>query len=426
MKNASLQLFGKNGEPLGKLRTGAATLIAEAEQTARTRNIAKSSAFPTVLREKIEQLGYSISEENLRAASQVFDSIRRGTDSPDTVRLIVEKSNGDQTSERRKGAVEPIIDLPKQNMKNSASELQNFFELEQVYPDEHARAWYERLKGLDTHKNRLLLELEMILFPERVEDWSRRNHKNQVLEICRLQRNRIPLIILEGDVGTGKTALAETVGDALARRAGKSARVHLLKINTQIRGTGQVGEMSDLIAQAFAAVEARAKDLKGEPVLLLIDEADALAARRDEGQMHHEDKAGLNTILQRLDNFRLLQIPVAVLFITNRPDALDPAVQRRAALSLKFERPDDEARAEILRSSVPELKLSPAQIDELVNLTSDKHKKNHGIRFTASDITDRLLAGAFRQAFGDDRPFTATDLVEQAKIIVSTPPMGTT
>lgn len=424
MKEASLQLYGKNGEPLGKLRTGAATLIAEAEQTARERNIAKSSAFPAVLREKLEQLGYVISEEDLRAASQSLDSIRRRSGSAENICLIVEKANGEQTRER-KGAVESKIDLPKQTMKNSASELQNFFELEQVYPDEHARDWYERLKGLDEHKSRLLLELEMILFPARVEEWSRRRHQNKVLEICRLQRNRIPLVILEGDVGTGKTAVAETVGDALARRAGKDARVHLLKINTQIRGTGQVGEMSDLIAQAFAAVETRAKDLRGEPILLLIDEADALAARRDEGQMHHEDKAGLNTILQRLDNLRLLQLPVAVLFITNRPDALDPAVQRRAALSLKFERPNDDTRAEIICSSVPELNLSRAEVDELVSLTGDKHRKNNGIRFTASDITDRLLAGAFRQAYGDDRKFTAVDLIDQAKIIVSTPRMGT-
>ena len=423
MKNVGLQLYGTNNEPLGKLRTGAATLIAEAEQIACARNIAKSSAFPLIVREKLEQLGFQISEENLRAVSQSLDSLRRGTASPENIRLVVEKANDDLKTER-KSAPEPKTISPNQNMKNSASELQNFFEFEQVYPNEHALDWYERLKGLDEHKNRLLLELEMILFPQLVEAWSRRRH-HKILEICRLQRNRIPLVILEGDVGCGKTALAETIGDALARRAGKEARVHLLKINTQIRGTGQVGEMSDLIAQAFAAVEARAAALRGEPILLLIDEADALASRRDEGQMHHEDKAGLNTILQRLDNLRLLQLPVAVVFITNRPEALDPAVQRRAALSLKFERPDDNARAEIIVSSVPELNLSRAEINELIKLTGNKHPKNNGLQFTASDITDRLLAGAFRQAYGEDRAFTAADLIEQAKIIASTPRMGT-
>ena len=93
----------------------------------------------------------------------------------------------------------------------------------------------------------------MLLYPERLEAWSRKHHGRHVLHICELQRNRVPLILLEGDVGTGKTALAETIGDALARQAGGKKHVHLLKVNTQVRGTGQVGEMSDLIVQAFAA-----------------------------------------------------------------------------------------------------------------------------------------------------------------------------
>src|SRR5207249_6254602 len=71
------------------------------------------------------------------------------------------------------------------------------------------------------------------------------------VQTCALPIYLVPLILFEGDVGTGKTALAETIGDALARKAGGKSHVHLLKINTQIRGTGLVGEMTDLIAQAF-------------------------------------------------------------------------------------------------------------------------------------------------------------------------------
>ncbi len=102
------------------------------------------------------------------------------------------------------------------------------------------------------------------------------------------------------------------------------------RFHTQVRGTGQVGEMSDLIVQTFVQAEARARALRGDPVLLLLDEADALAVSRETQQMHHEDKAGLNTLLQRLDNLRLTRLPIAALFITNRPDALDPAVRYRS------------------------------------------------------------------------------------------------
>ena len=53
----------------------------------------------------------------------------------------------------------------------------------------------------------------------------------------------------------GKTALAETVADPLAERI--RGKVHLLKVNTQVRGTGMVGEMTDLIVQAFVQAESR-------------------------------------------------------------------------------------------------------------------------------------------------------------------------
>lgn len=295
----------------------------------------------------------------------------------------------------------------------------SFFELEQTYPDEAARAWYERLVGLDEHKRRLLVELEILLFPERLERWSTEHH-GAVLRVCALYRNRVPLILLHGDVGTGKTALAETVGDALARHVGGS-RVRLLKVNTQVRGTGLVGEMSDLIAQAFAQAVARAEATPGEPVLLLLDEADALAASREGQQMHHEDKAGINTLLQRLDNLRLLRLPIAAIFVTNRPVALDPAVRRRAALDLAFERPSDEARAELFRAAVPELRLSREQLSRLVELTGTAREGSGGLPFTASDVTDRLLPMALRAAYVAGRKLTPEDLLKAAAELTPTP-----
>lgn len=264
----------------------------------------------------------------------------------------------------------------------------------------------------------------MLLYPDRLKEWSRKHHGGILLHICELSAQRVPLVLMEGDVGTGKTALAETIGDALARRAGGNSKVHLLKINTQVRGTGQVGEMSDLIVQAFAQAEARARALRGAPVLLLLDEADALAARRDTQQMHHEDKAGLNTVLQRLDNLRLTRLPMAVIFITNRPEALDPAVRRRAALNLRFERPGDQIRSQIILASVPELALTGKQAAELVRLTGEGDQKNGGVPFTASDLTDRLLPGALRAAFSEQRALCPEDLLVQARMLIATPPMS--
>jgi len=47
--------------------------------------------------------------------------------------------------------------------KHRPSGALEFFEIERVYPDEDARVWYEHLVGLDEHKRRLLVELELLL-----------------------------------------------------------------------------------------------------------------------------------------------------------------------------------------------------------------------------------------------------------------------
>ncbi len=426
MTDTPLQLVSLLGQPIGTLRIGVLALVAKAEEVARSRRLAKRTALPLVLREYLEGAGYEIGEAELDAAVGILERVRRGESLP-AIQIRVRSGidpkndglangNGQYHTEEKSDLMITTLDSPN---------MIAFFEAERVYPDISAQRWYERLVGLDDHKARLLIELEMLLYPERLEQWSKRCHGGQVLRICDLYRNRVPLILLEGDVGTGKTALAETIGDALARQIGEGRQVHMLKINTQVRGTGQVGEMSDLIAQAFAQAEARARALGGDPVLLLLDEADALAVSRETQQMHHEDKAGLNTLLQRLDKLRLTKLPIAALFITNRPEALDPAILRRAALDLHFERPGDTIRAQILLTSVPELRLSEQEVTELVRLTGPGESKNKGLPFTASDLTDRLLPAALRRAYSERRALEVRDLIEQACMLEPTPLNGT-
>jgi len=427
MTEIPIQLIGPLSEPIGSLRAGAFALIATAEETARNRNLTKRSAFPLVLKEYVEGAGYTVEEKELSNAVDALERVRRGE------RLSVIQIKIHQQIDYHAGSVGNGNSKHQTEGKSNSmvttletSTIHTFFEVERVYPDDMAKGWYERLVGLDEHKARLLIELEMLLYPERLVQWSKANHNGQVLRLCELYRNRVPLILLEGDVGTGKTALAETIGDALARHIGGGKHVHLLKMNTQVRGTGQVGEMSDLIVQAFVQAEARAKSLGGDPVLLLLDEADALAVSRETQQMHHEDKAGLNTLLQRLDNLRLVHLPIAALFITNRPEALDPAVRRRSALNLHFERPGDEIRERIFITSVPEIRIGKKEIAELVRLTGPNESKNKNVPFTASDLTDRLLPAALRQAYRERRTLEVRDLIEQGQTMEPTPVLSVT
>lgn len=402
-------LVTSTGE-VDQLAESVEAIVRNAEARARDENRAKRSVFPSAIRDAIEAAGYQLSEADLAMAVTKFEAVRRGEVSPDAA---VRVSCAEGRFSRRE---RPREELSKTHVDASN---QRFFEAELTYPDSQARARYERLVGLDDHKARLLLELELLLYPDRLEDWSRRYH-GAVLALCEGYRDRPPLVLLEGDVGCGKTALAETIGDKLASEM-KTA-VHLLRVNTQVRGTGLVGEMTDLIVQAFALCEARAAALNGPPILLLIDEADALAARRDQQHMHHEDKAGLNTLLQRIDGLRRGQHRVVVLFITNRPDVLDPAVRRRAALRLVFQRPGVEARKDLFRRLLPELKLTNQELAELAKATGPRRKRTAGC--TPSDITDRIVPAAVREAYAARRALTAGDVVAQARLTDPTPALS--
>ena len=409
---ARVILTDGHGSSVGELARTAEDILARAEDYAREHHLAKRLQFPVAVREAIEAAGYLVSDTELAAAMTKLDAVRGGAHIENVmIRVTAGHADGHHLPPHGKG----------KEMSSKPMTLHRFFEAERMYPNTDARAWYDRLVGLDDHKRQLLLELELLLYPDRLVQWSRKHHRGE-MRACQIMAGRAPLILLEGDVGCGKTALAETVGDPLAEKI--RGKVHLLKVNTQVRGTGMVGEMTDLIVQAFAQAEARADALKGDPLLLLIDEADALAATRTEQHMHHEDKAGLNTLLQRIDGLRLGKRRIVVIFITNRPDALDPAIRRRAALRLTFERPGDEVRAELFRQSLPELGLTPKQVKELVALTGHDADKKFGARFTSSDITDRLLPAALRDAYSGDRALTAEDLFNHAKVMHPTPLMN--
>jgi AAA+ superfamily predicted ATPase len=415
-----IDLMTADGGLIGRLRKSVLTIVAEAEHSARANSLSKSTAISHAITGEIQESGYNIAPDSLAEVCRAVELIRSGQAVKVSAVVARRTKQLAITQNEAPGSVRASRGSMQQQPSRTDS-LLSFFEAERTYPDGAARAWYNRLVGLDDHKSRLLIELEMLLHPDAIVNWSKKHHR-KVLRLCELQQNRVPLVLLEGDVGTGKTALAETIGDPLSRLTGK--KTHLLKINTQIRGTGQVGEMTDLIVQAFVHAEVRARSLAPEPVLLLIDEADALASSRDMHQMHHEDKAGLNTLLQRLDNLRLAKVPLAAVFITNRPEALDSAISRRAALKLKFERPTPEVRELILRQSLPEIEISHSDMKTLLKLTSESEPQNGGISFTSSDITDRLLPAALRVAFSEKRALTVADIIAAAKQTSATPRFG--
>ena len=179
-----------------------------------------------------------------------------------------------------------------------------------------------------------------------------KNSTQIVLRFLNFVERRPPLVILAGDVGTGKTELATTVGDPVARQ--EHIDVTLFPLSLATRGSGKVGEMTKLLSAAFDETFKAAQKLKQHghkakgAIILLVDEADAIVQSRENAQMHHEDRAGVNAFIRGVDLLAEQRLPAAVILCTNRLSAIDPAVQRRAAAIFVLERPNPEQRLAVL------------------------------------------------------------------------------
>ena len=288
------------------------------------------------------------------------------------------------------------------------------FETRRELPDQQLEAQAERLIGFRRRFERLSGQMRLLTDVAGVRRWADDHHGGGARLVAAL-RDRYPLIVFHGDVGTGKTTTAEAAADALARML--DVEGFLLKLSTRVRGIGHVGEMSTLISDAFAEVVMLAG--KKRFVALIVDEGDALAFNRAAERAHHEDRVGVNTLIQKIDDARKLDGRLLIFLCTNRFAALDPAVLRRASLIEEFQRPDDDERRELLAADLKGVAIEPALIDELVRITGPQDGRPG---YTFSDIQTRLLPMAVARAY-PKRPIAGEDLLVAAAEIEPTPVM---
>ena len=291
----------------------------------------------------------------------------------------------------------------------------NAFELRRDLPDDSLRLRAERLVGFERRFSRVSGQMRMLADLEGLKEWSVRHH-GEGENLTAALAARYPLVIFHGDVGTGKTVMAESMADALSRQLQTDG--FLLKLSTRVRGIGHVGEMSTLIGDAFD--EAIALAGRRRFVALIIDEGDALAFHRGAERAHHEDKVGVNTLIQKIDDARALNGRLLVILCTNRFEALDPAILRRAALIDEFTRPDESERRELLTATLTGTEVTPESIEKLVAATGSQGTKPG---FTYSDIQTRLLPGAIARAY-PERPLAADDLFAAAAEVEASPTMS--
>ena len=243
-------------------------------------------------------------------------------------------------------------------------------------PDDKNKVTFKDVAGLPEEREELQEVVEFLKYPKKFIDMGARIPKG---------------ILLVGQPGTGKTLLAK----AVAGEAG----VPFFSISGSDFVEMYVGVGASRVRDLFAEAKAKA------PCIVFIDEIDAVGRQRGAGLGggHDEREQTLNQLLVEMDGFGT-NSGVIVLAATNRPDILDPALQRpgRFDRQIVVPAPDVKAREEILALYAKKKKLS-GEIDLGVLA-----KNTAG--FTGADLENMLNEAALLAARKDQNSITMENL----------------
>ncbi|KAI0100715.1 AAA-domain-containing protein [Hypoxylon sp. NC0597] len=185
-----------------------------------------------------------------------------------------------------------------------------------------------------------------------------------------LATDRIPGCLLYGPPGTGKTLLAKAVA--------KESGANMIEISGASINNKYVGESEKNVRALFQLAK------KKEPMVIFIDEADALLGargRRDLGSRRET----INQFLREWDGMDKMKAFIMV--ATNRPFDLDEAVLRRLPRKLLIDLPLEADRAAILR-----IHLKDELLDEETVSIDDIAKRTP--LYSGSDLKNVCVAAA--------------------------------
>ncbi|KAK8039376.1 spastin [Apiospora rasikravindrae] len=184
-----------------------------------------------------------------------------------------------------------------------------------------------------------------------------------------LATDRIPGCLLYGPPGTGKTLLAKAVA--------KESGANMIEVSAASINNMFVGESEKNVRALFSLAK------KKEPMVIFIDEADALLGSRGPRNGGNQREV-MNQFLREWDGMDTMKAFIMV--ATNRPFDLDDAVLRRLPRKLLVDLPLENDRAAILR-----IHLKGETLDE--NVSIEELAKKTPL-YSGSDLKNVCVAAA--------------------------------
>jgi SpoVK/Ycf46/Vps4 family AAA+-type ATPase len=177
--------------------------------------------------------------------------------------------------------------------------------------------------------------------------------RSQADELNRAGISPANTLLLWGPPGTGKTL---------------TARYIAYQLNLPLLVLDLSSVMSSFLGKTGINIKRVLDYAKTFDCILLLDEFDSIAKRRDDTHELGELKRLVTVLLQEIDEWPGNRILIAA---TNHPELLDPAIWRRFNVDLRCDNPDQGARADFFRRRLSSDEVSSTVIEYLAEILED-------------------------------------------------------